>query len=566
MSAPTAISQTGLTKIYIENFKGIGSEIRIDLKPITLLFGANSVGKSTIMQALQYVREVLERNNANPDRTMQGGNFVDLGGFRNLVHLRDTTRHIAIQIELSLGGEGLPDLVPEAFDDWQTDDSKVWAFYNLLHETRNRVESVSVKLVIAWSHLRDKAVVIGYQVGANGEWLAEINATDDGRDVSISINEINPIFMRQFTQEDMDKNLEYYLRSSENSVASGDSVAPNIETHYTIWPHIIETVTNAGMEKTGEGLREWLSGFDSALPRLGELLHIPAPDVIGAENVYIAREFTAFISSLIVGPGLLVRDELRKMRYVGPIRHVPARDFDASLTKDEAGWADGLAGWEALLTGQQSLIDDVSRWMADEDKLNTGYAIERRWVREVRSEWLDLIGSEELNPQRKWMLNKAIEGLLTKPRIGLIDTKSGLEMQSRDVGIGISQVLPVVVAALEPSASLVTIEQPELHIHPSVQVGLGDLLIYSVLRHDMSFLIETHSEHLILRLLRRIRETSEGNLPSGFPSVSPEMIGVYYVGRGEDGVQIKSLPVDEAGEFTESWPKGFFDERAGELF
>jgi predicted ATPase len=204
--------------------------------------------------------------------------------------------------------------------------------------------------------------------------------------------------------------------------------------------------------------------------------------------------------------------------------------------------------------------------MADEDKLNTGYAIERRWVREVRSEWLDLISSEELTPQRKWMLNKAIEALLTKPRIGLIDTKSGLEMQSRDVGIGISQVLPVVVAALEPSASLVTIEQPELHIHPSVQVGLGDLLIYSVLRHDMSFLIETHSEHLILRLLRRIRETSEGNLPSGFPSVSPEMIGVYYVGRGENGVQIKSLPVDEAGEFTESWPKGFFDERAGELF
>lgn len=562
----TPMAQTGLTRICIENFKGIGSEVQVDLKPITLLFGANSVGKSTIMQALQYMREVLERNNANPDRTLQGGNFVDLGGFRNLVHLRDTTRHISIQVELSLGGKGLPDLVPEAFDDWQTDDSKVWAFYNLLHETRNRVESVSVKLVVAWSHLRDKTVVVGYQVGANGQWLAEINATDDGRDVSISINEINPIFMRLFSQKKMDKNLEYFSWLNADAVASGRAEAPENETTYTIWPHIIETVTNAGMEKTGEGLREWLSGFDSALPRLGELLHIPAPDVTGAENVYIAREFTAFISSLIVGPGLLVRDELRKMRYVGPIRHVPARDFDASLTKDEAGWADGLAGWEALLTGQQSLVDDVSRWMADEDKLNTSYAIERRWVREVRAEWLDWIGSEELTPERQWMLHKAMEALPVKPRIGLIDTRSGLEMQSRDVGIGISQVLPVVVAALEPSASLVTIEQPELHIHPSVQVGLGDLLIYSILRYGMNFLIETHSEHLILRLLRRIRETSEGRVPSGFPPVFPEMIGVYYVGRGENGVQITSLPVDKTGEFTESWPKGFFDERAGELF
>lgn len=560
------INHTGLTKICIENFKGVGPEVQIDLKPITLLFGANSVGKSTIMQALQYVREVLERNNANPDRTMQGGNFVDLGGFRNLVHLRDTTRHISIQVELSLGGEGLPDLVPEAFDDWQTDDSKVWDFYNLLHETRNRVESVSVRLVVAWSHLRDKTVVVGYQVGANGEWLAEINATDDGRDVSVSINEINPIFMHPFTQRDMDRNLERFLRLNASVATTGNAEPEKIETHYTIWPHIIETVTDAGMEKTGEGLREWLTGFDSALPRFGELLHIPAPDVTGAENVYIAREFTAFISSLIVGPGLLVRDELRKMRYVGPIRHVPARDFDASLTKDESGWADGLAGWEALLTGQQSLVNDVSRWMADEDKLNTGYAIERRWVREVRAEWLDLIGSEELTSEHLRMLHKTMESLLAKPRIGLIDTVSGLEMQSRDVGIGISQVLPVVVAALDPSASLVMIEQPELHIHPSVQVGLGDLLIYSILRYDMNFLIETHSEHLILRLLRRIRETSEGGLPPGFPPVLPEMIGVYYVGRGENGVEIKSLPVDNAGEFTESWPKGFFDERAGELF
>lgn len=561
-----AISRMGLTKIGIENFKGVGQEVQIDLKPVTLLFGANSVGKSTIMQALQYMREVLERNNANPDRTLQGGDFVDLGGFRNLVHLRDTTRHISIQVEMSLGGKGLPDLVPEAFDDWQTDDSRVWAFYNLLHGTKNRVESVSVRLEVAWSHLRDKTVVVGYQVGANGEWLAEINASDDGRDVSISMNEINPIFMHPIPQKDLDRNREHFLRTHPGAAGHGSAEPQKIETHYTVWPHIIETVTDAGLEKTGEGLREWLTGFDSALPRLGELLHIPAPEVTGAENVYIAREFTAFISSLIVGPGLLVRDELRRLRYVGPIRHVPARDFDASLTRDEAGWADGLAGWEALLTGQQSLVDDVSRWMADEDKLNTGYAIERRWMREVRAEWLDLLGSGELPPERRWMLHKAIETLQARPRIGLIDTRSGLEMQPRDVGIGISQVLPVVVAALEPSASLVTIEQPELHIHPSVQVGLGDLLVYSILRYDMSFLIETHSEHLVLRLLRRIRETTEGDLPPGFPPVLPEMIGVYYVGRGEKGMEIQFLPVDTAGEFTRSWPSGFFDERAGELF
>lgn len=74
-----------LTRIEIENFKGIGSRQKIDLRPITLLFGPNSAGKSTILQALHYLREILERGNVDPDRTIAGG-LIDLGGFATLVH------------------------------------------------------------------------------------------------------------------------------------------------------------------------------------------------------------------------------------------------------------------------------------------------------------------------------------------------------------------------------------------------------------------------------------------------------------------------------------------------
>src|SRR6266851_3576614 len=88
-----------ITAIEIENFKGIRDRVRIDLKPITLLFGPNSAGKSTILHALHYAREVLERHNLDADKTQLGGEWIDLGGFRSLVHSHDLNRVITIGIE-----------------------------------------------------------------------------------------------------------------------------------------------------------------------------------------------------------------------------------------------------------------------------------------------------------------------------------------------------------------------------------------------------------------------------------------------------------------------------------
>lgn len=302
------------------------------------------------------------------------------------------------------------------------------------------------------------------------------------------------------------------------------------------------------MERPGDGLRSWLSGFRGALPRLDQMLFVPAPGAKGAEDVYMVREFTAFLSWLAVGPALLLRDQLRQMRYIGPLRRIPPRGFEVSLTKSDSAWSDGMAAWETLVTGSQDLVERVSDWMQSPAKLGTGYAVARKVY-------------QEFDPSHS--VPKPIGPI--RKRAQLVDG-AGLAFHPQDVGVGISQVLPVVMAAQDGSASVVCIEQPELHIHPAVQVGLGDLFIDGAVNQGLSFLIETHSEHLILRLLRRIRETAELSSNVINQPLSPSQIGVYCLSKSDGAVTIDEIPVTKEGDFAKPWPHGFFDERGVELF
>ena len=71
---------------------------------------------------------------------------------------------------------------------------------------------------------------------------------------------------------------------------------------------------------------------------------------------------------------------------------------------------------------------------------------------------------------------------------------------------------------------------------------------------------------LILRALRRIRETNVGELGEGAPPFTPEKLSVIYVEATPDGTTFKRLGVDETGEFVDRWPNGFFDERFEEIY
>ncbi|KQW98764.1 hypothetical protein ASC94_31210 [Massilia sp. Root418] len=545
---------TSLIKsLSLKNFKGFSDEVRIELRPLTLLFGANSAGKSSVLQALHYMREILERQNINADRTLQGGEAVDLGGFLTLVHGRDSQKQIEIAIEMELGASAIPDLVPDAFEDWQTSDEDVWWLYETLQNIRSAVKTVAIRLRVGWNAQREQPVVQGYEIDANGEWCLKIAASADGRDAQMRINHSNSIFMVDGPEGDQLLSLLNDFVNPED-LGQQDGGGPeaqetkNSPGKVSVLSSVFDMVNEAGMERPGDGLRAWLTGFRGALPQLDQLLYIPAPGARGAANVYMVREFTAFLSWLTVGPALLLRDQLRQMRYIGPMRRIPPRGFEMSLTKSDSAWSDGMAGWETLSTGSQDLVERVSDWMQSCDKLGTGYAVERKAYQEFDPSH---IVPQPVGPIRK--------------RTQLVD-EAGLALHPQDVGVGISQVLPVVVAAQDGSASVVCIEQPELHIHPAVQVGLGDLFIDGAVNQGLSFLIETHSEHLILRLLRRIREVAEVADKALDQSLSPALIGVYCLSKRNGAVNIDEIPVTRQGDFAKPWPQGFFDERGAELF
>ena len=124
-----------------------------------------------------------------------------------------------------------------------------------------------------------------------------------------------------------------------------------------------------------------------------------------------------------------------------------------------------------------------------------------------------------------------------------------------DVGFGISQLLPFIVQSLATERQIISIEQPEVHVHPKLQADLGDLLAEAIQKSKNQFIIETHSEHLILRLQRLVRNKQ----------IKPEDVSVIYVSRGTEGAKAERLRIDEDGDFIDEWPNGFFPERLREL-
>lgn len=561
-----------LDRVEIENFKGIGQRQAIELKPITLLFGPNSAGKSTVLQALHYVREVLERGNIDPDVTIAGG-LIDFGGFATLVHNHELDRVVRLKLSLDLsaeeGAEGLPlnsglSDVGEEFADLQ--------IRYLVSETevfRHYVRQVALEIEIAWSELERAPYVARFGIELDESPLAAIvSPPQAGRAQLTDFNFAHPMLARVIPVDEIeDLGEDQYQQSSPLEDA--------------IWILAREAAADRSTINTPDDkLRIAVSTRLDALPDLNrELsLDIRDPEVRKAEleeRTPRVNGLRRLLSEMILGPARIVRDYLSEMTYIGPLREVPSRSYRSQVTPDEARWASGLAAWDLLYSDRDGkLTEEVNRWLSEENRLRTGYELARLEFKEVPvPSAFHQMFERGLDEDDVADLQELYLSLTSRTEIALRDSQKALLVAPGDVGIGISQMVPVVVAALRKRVGVLAIEQPELHIHPAIQVGIGDLFIEAV-RDDLdtpfvgrkTLLIETHSEHILLRLLRRIREASSNELPPGAHGLSPEHLSVIYVEGDAGGVRFRSLQVDKDGEFRDHWPQGFFEERAGELF
>ncbi len=129
------------------------------------------------------------------------------------------------------------------------------------------------------------------------------------------------------------------------------------------------------------------------------------------------------------------------------------------------------------------------------------------------------------------------------------------EVLITDLGIGVSQILPVLVLCYYvPEGSTIILEQPELHLHPSVQAGLADVFIDVIKNRKVQILLESHSEHLLRRLQRRIAEEV----------LSPDDTALYFCELNEGESKLTPLNLNLFGEI-DNWPDDFFGDLLGEL-
>ena len=601
-----------LEAFRVANFKAFGASQRIPLRPITLVFGANSAGKSSILHALALAHHATETGKLDTQRTQIGGDSIDLGGFRQYVHRRQRERQVELAFELDPGR--LSGRVAE-----------------LLRSARGAV----VELAIGGGFASEQQTLFGdaareldreggvrverFSVEVDGLPLLSMSARRGGLLRLDRLDHSHPVFHEVFRG--------ILTLATTTPEVRDEDFAGLVEVLDALVPGI--TARPRGLFPRLEDELEGSAGqTESTLLAISRGRR--QEDLAQAARLFLPR----VLRDLVGGLSSSLESEIRRLRYLGPLRSYPPRHLAFSQHHDPNWLAGGGYAWDVVRT-QEDVRRRVNAWLGDPNRLKTPYELVVRELLPSSSvatqlspmlatEAHDMLASilarsgEDEEPDLQNLANELaarledaragageerpfveiedlgpfpeVEDLVSRtvdwdaraeqlasemtkahpdaiPDLALIDKRTDTPVSHRDVGIGVSQVLPVLVSAYSQKNQLVAIEQPEIHLHPALQAELGDVFLESALGETgNAFLIETHSEHLLLRIMRRLRETSTGELPEGTPEVRPEDVMVLFV--EPDGAQslVREMPLNERGELVKAWPGGFFEEGLREIF
>jgi predicted ATPase len=446
-----------LTKLAFKNFKAWKDSGEIRLAPLTVFFGANSAGKTSIPQLLLLLKQTAE----SPDRqrALQLGDsrtLVDLGTFDDVLHNHDVTQPLEFSLEWTLESplEVRDPLSPAVF---------------------------------------------------NGSSLC-FGAT-----------------LRADRHQPVVDSFQYELRS--------------------------QGVTTLGLEMKRHDagtVPAKKPKFDLASPQYGLTRHAgrawPLPEPVRfygfPDEVAAYFQNTAFAADLV----LELERLLRSVLYVGPLREYPRRLY---LWSGEIPDHVGTKGDRAI----EAILAAGDRHFNLRPKQKTKYlpALVAERLRDM-----GLI--REFEVKQLGQHRKEYEVLVqTNPKLPFV--------KLTDVGFGVSQVLPVIVECFYvPRRSIVIFEQPEIHLHPRVQADLADLFVDTIraredgARRDCQFIIESHSEHFLRRLQRRIAEEE----------LSKDDAALYFIDTVGASARIQELDLDLFGNIA-SWPEGFFGDEMADV-
>ncbi len=271
--------------------------------------------------------------------------------------------------------------------------------------------------------------------------------------------------------------------------------------------------------------------------RTGEANHYIRPSKFHefphwAEELF---ENHGFLFNFRYGLELLLDD----LYYLGPLRAYPNRVYRRSGAQPIDM---GPAG--------ESVVDAILSSRERGERIGQSFNSSLPAIDKYVAEWLKRLGLVH---------DFRVEALAGGRRLFEVKVRKSsdsAEVLLTDAGFGVSQILPVLVLCFyAPEKSTVILEQPDIHLHPSVQANLADVFIDAWKKCNVQILFESHSEHLLHRLQRRIAEEE----------IREDDVGLFFCStNGSGGSSISQLEVDQFGNIS-NWPKDFFGDQFGEI-
>ena len=598
-----------LTEFSIGNYQAFSTPQRVPLKPITLIFGPNSAGKSSLLRSLLVARHAIlngklsksegagERHPGSFDVIARNGNKGPVS-FDFLVEPAAQTNDstIGLRVEWKENESGVLETVSLCL---KKQDAQMVRYASKRPYKHLQIESLGAELLKFPAMTRlpndlegpldelvrrsfDKRLCLQKHKAIPGadedDFRFETSGSDDDLDLVGDIDAIS--------DKEQPKNVVVVWREAlKKALNSSRSLIE--QPLARVESRLRECLTTLDYHGPIRPICDEISLMHSGTPGYSGWWDLAGdPKLLGKVNDWLSGEVFKTKFRLVFDrlfPDSSLQQLLKSLSHERGIEQLVEAAFEAKLDSDNDLYESII---EPLACDMANDLEDEYEDEEDRKSVarqNAHDAVYNDLSRRGMEHYNELL-SDEIESFLLGGINQTLSNLRGKlesvrkgngtktsgefdsAKVRFCDLRSNNSVVPSNMGIGFSQMMPLVASAFGSKNQLIVIEQPELHVHPALQMELADLFIESVAERNNRFLIETHSEHLILRVLRRIRETNAGTLePDKYP-IRQDQVAVLYVEPSPDGSRVIELPITADGDFSVPWPSGFFAERASELF